>query len=308
MKEAEAKAKLEEAGFKVEDPALKESSTDFEAGVVTKQSKKDIQVKEGSLILLTVSTGPDLPAMPGVTGKTYDEAVDMPKALGVDADTSIGQNAVNDDSEAGTVLEQNPKEGVQFDPANDRVTLKVSKGKAAFPMPNLIKKKEIEARAELQKHNLKLKDNKVTREPSYEVPEGPVFKQFPVEENDMVTEGTEVELWVSSGLPPDAKKVPFPLTVIPAEGQESTIRIEYSDARGDNREWRTQKIKAMTTFTIPLILTPGKDGQVTVYRDGEYLDSMPVPYDAQPASVSPSSESPPPPPDAVDPGAGGNGQ
>ncbi|MDB4865996.1 MAG: pknB [Cohnella sp.] len=291
--EAQATAKLEAAGLKVDDPILKESSTEAEKGLVTKQSKKDIQVKQGSLITLTIGTGPDLPLMPGVTGKTFNDAKNMLQDLGVNSE-SIGQNPVNDDSEPGTVLDQIPKEGTQLDPKGT-VTLKVSLGKATFPMPNLINKKEIEARAVLQQNNLKLKDNKVIQEPSYSVAKGTVFKQFPAEQNEAVTAGTEVQLWVSSGYPSDAKEVPAPVMVSPAvDGQESIIKITYSDARGDNLLWKTpMKIKSMTEFPVTLVLAPGKDGQIMVYRDGELVGITPVPYQDQPAGASPSPGNPP---------------
>jgi eukaryotic-like serine/threonine-protein kinase len=303
MKQAEAIAKLEGAGLKVEDPILQESSPDVEKGLVTKQNKKDIEVKEGSLIRLTVSTGPDLPAMPGVTGKTFDEAKAALQDLGAD-ENKIERVEVFDDSEPGTILEQDPQEGALFNPDQDKIYLKVSKGKETFAMPNLIGKKENQARAELQKLNLKLKDNKVNYEPSYSVPKGTVFKQFPAEQNQSVTEGMQVELWVSSGYPSDAKEVTYDVTVAPAvEGQESEIQIVYSDARGDNIEGKKQKIKTMTTFQVKLVLAPGKDGQITVYRDGEYVDNTPVPYQDQPAgaSVSPS-------PDGGNQGDQGSGQ
>ncbi len=286
--------KLEAAGLKVEDPVLEEVREDVEPGIVVKQSKQDIKVKEGSSIALTVSKEPELPVMDNFKGRSLEEAMAALGELGVNPDNIIPRE-VNDDSEPGTILEQRPREGDPFDPEDDIITFTVSKGKETFPMPNLIDKAETQALAELEKNNLKLKDGKVIYEPSYTVPSGKVFKQFPAEKNEMVSEGTEVTLWVSSGYPPDAKEVPWTVTVSPAmEGQESTIKIVYSDARGDNLEWETRKIRAMTTFPITLILAPGKDGQITVYRDGQFVDSTPVPYEDRPAAgiPAPSSGSP----------------
>ncbi|TJY43251.1 Stk1 family PASTA domain-containing Ser/Thr kinase [Cohnella pontilimi] len=283
MKLDEAKAKLEATGLKWEDPVVEEASTEEEKGRVVKQNKVDIEVKEGSLIRLTVGTGPDLPTMPGVTGKSFDEAKAALQDLGVD-EAKIERVEVFDDSEPGTVLEQDPAEGTQFNPAEEKIYLKVSKGKKTFPMPKLVDKKESQARAELLKYGLKLKDDKVNYEPSYSVPKGTVFKQFPVEQDQSVTEGMVVELWVSSGYPTDAKEVTYDVTVAPAvEGQESEIVIMYSDATGDNKQAVKKKIKSMTTFKVKLVLAPGKDGQITVYRDGEYVNNTPVPYEVQPA-------------------------
>jgi beta-lactam-binding protein with PASTA domain/tRNA A-37 threonylcarbamoyl transferase component Bud32 len=291
----DARDKLEKAGLKVEEPITEKPSSDVADGVVMEQSKKDIRVKEGSTIALTVSTGPDQPPMPALTGKTLEEAMAALEALGVNPD-NVNPKEVFDDSEPGTVLKQSPEEGAIFDPAIQAITLTVSQGREAFPMPNLINKTENQARAELEKNNLKLKDNKVISEPSYTTAKGTVFKQFPAEQNEMVTEGTVVTIWVSSGYPPEAKERKWNVTVSPAqEGQQSTIKIVYSDARGDKREWGTRKISAMTTFPVTLILAPGKDGEISVFRDGKFVDSTPVPFEDEPAAVpeSPSPEVPP---------------
>jgi len=286
LKLEEAVKKLEEAGLKVDDPVLEEVRQDMEEGIVIKQSKQDIKVKEGSYITLTVSKKPELPVMENFKGRTWDEAVAALGELGVNPDNIIPRE-INDDSEPGTILDQRPREGEAFDPENAIISFTVSKGKETFPMPNLIGKTEAQALAELERHNLKLKDGKVISEPSYSVPKGEVFKQFPAETNEMVSEGTEVTLWVSSGYPPDAKSVPYNVTVSPSlPGQESTIKVLYSDARGDNLEAETRKIREMTTFRVTLILAPGKDGQITVYRDGQLILQTPIPYADIPAAAS----------------------
>lgn len=305
--EAAAKQMLEDAGLKVEEPVLEEPSKDVPLGMVIKQSKQDIKVKEGSLISITVSSGPDQPEMIEVAGQMLEDAIAALKQLGVNPD-NIVPNEQFSDSPPGTVLDQKPKAGDLFDPENDVIALTVSKGKESFAMPNLVTKKENPARAELDKNNLKLKDNKVIYEQSYAVPKGTVFKQFP-EADAQVSEGTEVTLWVSSGFPKDAKEVTWNVTVSPAEeGKESTIKIIYSDATGDNLDWGTpRKIKAMTTFQVKLVLAPGKDGQITVIRDGQFVDSTPVPYKDEPAEA-PQSPSPSVSAGAEGAGAGGTGE
>ncbi|WP_123039967.1 Stk1 family PASTA domain-containing Ser/Thr kinase [Cohnella candidum] len=308
MEEQAAVDTLEKAGLKVEDPVIEEASKDVPEGHVIKQSKKDIKVKEGSLITLTVSKGPDLPAMPDVTGKKLQEAQTALGALGINPD-NIEPKEQYDDSEPGTVLDQDPKPDELVDPETAKITLTVSKGKEEIAMPNLIGKTENEARAALEKSDLKLKDDKVILEASYTAEKGKVFKQFPAEQNEMVPPGTEVTLWVSSGYPPEAKTVTWNVTVSPAqEGQESTIQIIYSDATGDNKVEGTHKIKRMTTFPVTLVLAPGKDGQITVSRDGTVIDSTPVPYADQPAGGTEATTSPNPSPDNPPADGGQNGQ
>jgi eukaryotic-like serine/threonine-protein kinase len=295
----DARNKLEAAGLKVEEPVAEEPSNSVPEGYVTKQSKDGIQVKEGSAIGLTISTGKELPKMPVLEGKSYDDAVKLLKNMGV-AEDRIGTIAEFDNSDEGTVLKQSPASDEQFDPATQNVTLTVSQGPESFPMPNLVGKTINEAKAIIEGKGLKLPADKILREPSYTTPQGTVFKQFPLEENEKVSAGEEVTIYVSSGYPADSRKVPMNLTVTPAvEGQPSTIKILYSDARGDNIEWKTKKISTTTTFPITLVLSPDKDGQITVLQDGEFLQSIPVPYNDIPAS-NPE----PPSPDPATPSAG----
>ncbi|MFC5703427.1 Stk1 family PASTA domain-containing Ser/Thr kinase [Cohnella faecalis] len=294
--ETEARAALEAKGFVIQEPTIYQANKDVAKDLVIDQSKKDIPIKEGSSIQLTVSTGPDLPVIPKLTGKTYEDAVEELKLLGI-AEDSIHKKEAYDSSEPGTVLEQSIEPDATFDQEKgDEITLTVSKGKEEFAMPNLINKSESEARAEIQKNDLKLPDKNVFREPSYAAPKGKVFKQFPAEQNETVSAGTEVSIWISTGYPPEAKEKSWEVTVPPAEeGKESTIRILYSDARGDNIEWGTpRKIKAVTTFPIKLILSPDKSGQITVYRNNEYLDRIPVPYNDVPAASTIEPPSPAP--------------
>ena len=286
MKLADAIRTLEEAGLNVDETVLEEVRPDLEEGIVIKQSKQDIKVKEGSIITLTVSKKPELPVMANFRGKTWDEAVAALGELGVNPDNIIPRE-VFDDSQPGTILDQRPREGEAFDPEDAIISFTISKGKETFPMPNLIGKTEAQALAELERYNLKLKDGKVIYEPSYSVPKNEVFKQFPAETGEQVSEGTEVTLWVSSGYPPDAKTVQYNVTVSPTmPGQESTIKIRYSDARGENLEAETRKIREMTTFKVTLVLAPGKDGQIIIYRDDQLILQTPIPYADVPAGTS----------------------
>jgi serine/threonine protein kinase/beta-lactam-binding protein with PASTA domain len=300
----DASAALTKAGLTIMDPTLEEVSSEADKGKVIKQSKMDVDVKQGSPIQLTIGTGKALSAMPDLGGKTFDVAKSALMDMGV-SEANILPSEKFDASEPGTVLNQFPKAKTQFDPTTETITLTISKGEETFPMPNLIGSTEAEAKAIIEKNNLKLSADKITYEQSYS-PKGKVFKQFPADQNEKVTPGTEVSIWVSSGYPADSREQPLNVTVSPTvEGQVSSIRIVYSDARGDNIEWGTKKISTTTTLSITLILSPNKDGQITVYRDGQFLENDPVPYQVIPADNSPFPD-PNAPSDgtAVDPGAG----
>lgn len=288
----EAEDMLIAAGFTIDEEILKESSDTVKKDVVIKQSKIDVDVKEGSPIQLTVSTGIVLSVMPDLEGKSFEDAKKLLEEMGI-ASENILPSETFDESEPGTVLKQVPKVDEEFDPKDVTVTLTVSKGEEAFAMPNLIGMTENEAKATIEKNDLLLPADKITQERSY-APKGEVFKQFPAEQNEMVTPGTEISIWVSSGFPEESVEKELEVTVSPAvEGKTSTIRITYSDARGDNIEWGSKKINAMTTFPIKLILSPEKDGKITVYRDGQILQEEPVPYEDIPASTTPETDQTP---------------
>ncbi|QMV40255.1 Stk1 family PASTA domain-containing Ser/Thr kinase [Cohnella cholangitidis] len=278
----EAKEELIAAGFTIADPILYEVVEDKDPDIVIKQDKVNMEAKEGSPIQLTVSKAKDLPPMPDLAGKTLGEAKEILMDMGVKSG-NIGTNPVFDESEPDTVLDQVPAKDELFDPTTAVINLKISKGEEAFPMPKLLDKTESEAKAILLSKNLS--EGKIFREPSYS-PKGKVFKQS-VEENEMVTPDTEIMIWVSSGYPEDSREQKINVTVFPTvEGQTSKFRIVYSDATGDNIEGGTYKISSTTSIPITLILSPSKDGLVTIYRDGQVVQTEPVPYRVIPADTT----------------------
>ncbi len=106
---------------------------------------------------------------------------------------------------------------------------------------------------------------------------------------------TEITFYVSTGYPPEAITLPFNVPVAPKEeGKNSKIRITYTDARGENQEWGSRTINTTQVFTINLLLAPNKDSVVSVYRDGQFVDTYPVSYiDAKNGTVTMPQIAPP---------------
>ncbi|MBB6735851.1 Stk1 family PASTA domain-containing Ser/Thr kinase [Cohnella zeiphila] len=297
---ADAKADLTKVGLLVADPPLTEPSDSVDEGKVIRQDKKDMTVKEGATITLTVSTGPELATMKSFKDMSYDDAVQQLTDLGVSQDR-IKKADAHDESDAGTVIEQDPPADTQFDPKKDTVTLTVSQGPEKVQMPNLIGMTLDQAKEELQKDNLVLDEANLSYEPSYTV-QNQVFKQFPNEPGEQVDPGTKVKLWISSGYPDNAKKINPSVTVYPKEdGKDTSIRITVDDARGQDIEAvKSTKIKSATTFYPELVLAPGQEGKIKVYQDNALQSEIPVPYEGDiPASTEPdtgATVSPPPDP------------
>lgn len=279
MQEAAAREKLAAEGLKVEEPVLYEENDEVPAGIVTAQNKMNMRVKAGSYVQLTVSSGPKLEVMEDFVGRKYAEAETLLEALGIEPDR-IEREDVFDDAEPGDILSQSIAAGERFDPKTAHIRFVVSKGRETFEMPPLIGEQLDNAVKVLESFGLKLgPDEGIVREPSYR-PDGEVIAQFPYMPGDPVAKGSEVTLTVSSGLPEDALRYTFNISISPAvAGRASTIRIEYSDATGEDLDGGMRRIEQTESFPVDVVLAPNTEAIVTIYRDGMFTDSFSITYD-----------------------------
>jgi serine/threonine protein kinase/beta-lactam-binding protein with PASTA domain len=275
----QAKAALEEVGLFAEDPPLLEYNANFEENIVWKQSKSDTMVKEGTHIILTVSTAKIMPKLPELSTKSYDDAVKELIALGIAQSRITPDERYSEDFDKGKVISSEPAAGSDYDPETVTIKLMVSKGKESTKMPGLLGMTEKEAKAALEKAGLVL--DEVKEEPSFTYEKGKVTKQWAYEEGDLVSPGEKVTIYLSTGYPPEALEYTFNVPVAPAvDGQKSTIRIVFADARndGENQEWGTRTIGKSQILSVNIVLAPNKDGMVSVYRDGKFLETYPITY------------------------------
>ncbi|WP_340023095.1 Stk1 family PASTA domain-containing Ser/Thr kinase [Paenibacillus sp. FSL K6-1096] len=290
----EAKAELEAVGLLAEEPPLQEYKEGFAENIVWKQNKTNTMVKEGTHIILTVSTAKTLPKLPDVSGKSYDDAVKELMALGIAQGNISPDERYSEEFDKGKVISSEPAANSEYDPENVTVKLMVSKGKESIQMPDLLGKTEKEAKAELEKVGLVL--DAVKEEPSYTIEKGKVTKQWAYEAGDLVPPGEKITIYISTGYAPEALEYTFNVPVAPvAEGKKSKIRIVFADARnnGENQEWGTRTIGKSQVLSVNMVLAPNKDGMVSVYRDGEFLETYPITYvDVKNGSV----QQPEPPP------------
>lgn len=287
LEEQKALDMLSEAGIEVGTIA-REYKEGVNEGIVYEQSKPEgTMVKEGSVLDLKISTAKPLSRMPDLSNHTYEEALKALEDLGVDDSQVTKTEENNDDIESGKVFEQMPAVDTEFDATSINVVLKVSKGPAEVKMPDLVNKTQAEAEKALEEAGLKLAKDGIKEEASYEVDSGLVTKQWPYAANDDVAPGSEITLFVSTGYPLEAIQYTFQVPVVPAEeGTISQIRIVYGDARGENREWGSQKVGKAQYLAVDLVLAPNKNGYVSVHRDGALLDTYPISYiDAKQGTV-----------------------
>ncbi|WP_054940245.1 Stk1 family PASTA domain-containing Ser/Thr kinase [Paenibacillus ihuae] len=296
-----ATAMLDEVGLIVEDPVVEQYNPNFDENVVWEQNKKEgTVVKEGTHVVLTVSTAKPTSNVPSLSGKTYDDAEKALMAEGVEQSRISQDPRFSEDFPEGQVIGTDPAEGSEYDPETATIKVIVSKGKESKPMPDLTGKTQDEAKAILEGLGLVL--DEVSEDTSYSVDKGKITKQWPYEKDDLVSPGDKISISLSTGFPPEALNYTFNVPVAPSsDGKKTKIRIVYSDARNDGepQEWGTRTIAKTQVLSVNLVLAPNKDGAVSVYQDGEYIEAYEIRYsDAKNGTVQqpepPATQTPEP--------------
>jgi beta-lactam-binding protein with PASTA domain len=103
------------------------------AGLVLDWTKKGETPPKGATVDIVVSDGPAPREVPGLAGKTYDEAVAELAALGLEADRT--DVFTDDDGAAGKVISTSPAAG-EAAARGSVVAITVSKGQPAVPKLN----------------------------------------------------------------------------------------------------------------------------------------------------------------------------
>ncbi|KLU55601.1 serine/threonine protein kinase [Paenibacillus sp. VT-400] len=308
--EEKARELLEEKGLVVSDEVIRLYQEGVEPGIVFDQSRKEGDVvKEGSEVQISVGAEKELVKMIDVKQETYDEAVKKLTALGIKEDQIQRKDDFSNDVASGSVISQTPGVNEEFDPETVQIELTVSKGTETVKMPDLKNLTRSEAEEKLKSAGLELAQ--VQEEQSYTVEKGKVTQQWPVEAGADVSPGDKITIFISTGYPPEALQYPFDINVSPKEeGKNSKIRITYEDARGKNQEWGTRTVNSTQILTIPLVLAPNENGAVSVYRDGQFLDTYLVSYSeakngtVNVPSIDPEQSTETPPENEPDPGEG----
>jgi serine/threonine-protein kinase len=270
----EARDELQKAGFN--STVLKrEYNDEFPKDTVISQDREPgMTANEGTVIGLTVSYGPKTERMGNYVGKPLADALRDLENLGIEA-SRIVTETVESEEAAGTVLRQSPDPLTEFVVSRVEIAFVVSGGPGTFEMPSLINDSEATAISKLVQ--LKLKE-KIVREPSYAVPEGYVFQHHP-QPGDPVAPGEEVVLYISTGMPADARQADFPIELRPRKsGENSVFEIRVSDARGENLEWGTRETSTPIIVTVPIVVSPTKSAAITVWENNSVYNHYTISY------------------------------
>jgi len=277
----EAVAKLKEAGLTVVEPPEYRISDEYDKDIVMEQDKAGEMAKEKSPISIVVSSGPAMQTMDNYVGRDWDTDVKNVMVTLGNQGATYKVEPVESDAAAGTVVGQSPDAGTAVDLKKTQLIIRVSKGLGTVPMIGVTNMKQSVAESNLTQKGIPFE---VVFEKEY-APRGYVFKQWPYEEGDMVdieelkTPGKELKIYVSDGLPDDAAESFVPITVPPlAEGEVTQVVITVTDAMGDNIPKKEVEITETTSFTVTLVLSPRKNGVITITRNDRLYDTKTITY------------------------------
>jgi len=163
------------------------------SGTVLSQSPEPgVELEVAGEVSLTVSKGKELFAMPDLVGMTEDEALQALRDAGFELDTI--KREFNKDVPDGQVFKQEPVAGANV-PGGSLVTLYVSKGTELAKVPDVVGKKQGEAKTTLEKAGFSVK---VVDESSDTVATGLVIRQTP-DGGVSVDAGSSISIVVSTG-------------------------------------------------------------------------------------------------------------
>lgn len=192
----EAKAELEKYGLKIENKG-EVSSDDYEEGEIANQDPLEgNEVKQGDTIGVVISNGKGSVDVPGVTGKSVDDAVEALEDAGFKPNKTY---SYSDTVKEDYVISQTPSSGSKGK-EGDTITIEISKGAEAVTVPDVTNnyKSEEQAKIELSAAGLS-----VTTKSAYhdEIPAGIVIGQS-IDAGKQVEKGTTITITVSQGPTP----------------------------------------------------------------------------------------------------------
>jgi eukaryotic-like serine/threonine-protein kinase len=192
LRSATASQILKDRGFEVE--VVNVANPDVERDQVAAQDPRpNTEAPEGSVVEITVSTGPGEAPVPTVAGLPRKEAEAQLRDAGFEPRV---EKAFSDTVPKGRVIETTPPGGTTID-RGSTVILQVSRGREQAEVPDVVGQSEANARSAIEGAGLRV--GKVTEEASEEE-SGTVIEQTPAA-GESVDRGDAVDLVVARGVP-----------------------------------------------------------------------------------------------------------
>jgi eukaryotic-like serine/threonine-protein kinase len=209
LRSATASQILKDRGFEVD--VVNVANADVERDQVAAQDPRpNTEAPEGSVVEITVSTGPGEASVPTVAGRPRKEAEAEVRDAGFEPRV---EKSFSDTVPKGRVIETTPPGGTTIE-RGSTVILQVSRGREQAEVPDVVGQSEANARSEIEGAGLRV--GKVTEEASEEE-SGTVIEQTPAA-GESVDRGEAVDLVVARGVPvPD---------VVDSTEEEATATLE----------------------------------------------------------------------------------
>jgi beta-lactam-binding protein with PASTA domain len=132
--------------------------------VLAQDPLPNTKVKQGTVVRINVSKGPQPVTVPDVTNEPFDQAQSQLKALGF----SVARTDVDSALPANTVVSESPQAGTSA-PKGSAIALSVSKGPTASPVPDVTGQDPQTATATLQASGFTVKQTQQpTNDPNYD--------------------------------------------------------------------------------------------------------------------------------------------
>jgi len=266
-----------EAGFNTENIIEEyQPNQDVEEGYIIRQNPSaNTTVKVNySPITLYISLGKEKTDMPNLVGMSSSRAKLVLEQKGIKVEV---KEEHNERIPEGEVYDQIPHPEAEIIADETNAVIYVSKGLKSFPMPNLVAKSLNEAERIIQEQQLIR--GTIHQEPSYVIAQGEVIRQSPFKENDEVSRGEIIDLWVSSGFPVNARFYEEEIYVQPTSpGEKTDVVIRVNDARGKDQIFYQRTIADEELFNVQIVLAPNTIGVIEVYLNGVFVDSRAVSY------------------------------
>lgn len=272
-----AKAKLIEAKFVIGE-TKKITSDEIDEGLVVKTDPQaGKMVKEGTTIDIYQSIGKKKFEMSDYTGRRYDDVI---RILENKSFKDISKNDVYDDSEPGTIIDQNFSDGEEVVPEETRLEFTVSKGPKFIILKDLrdLNAKGVQDYAD----SVGLKVDMSKEEYHDTIPKGFVISQVPKAGAQLV-KGDTITVVLSKGkkeIPPKTviKEITIPYEPT-QEGQPQEVQIYVEDmTRSMAEPYETLYITETKKLSLDLIIESGKKAEYKVIRDKSVLMDEVIPY------------------------------
>jgi beta-lactam-binding protein with PASTA domain len=202
----EARRTLTDAGFQVQERRLPSDSVQADR-VIAQSPSGNSRAERGDSVRIDVSTGAEKVPVPGVVGKSEDDASAAIEAAGLRVSVAKRED---DEQDAGTVLEQSPGRGAGV-ARGSTVTITVAEASKQVTVPDVVGRSQNFATSLLSGRGLKVN---VENQPA-DSPDGDGLVQAQTPGADeKVDRGTEVTITVGT-FDPDLNPDPGTTTTTP---------------------------------------------------------------------------------------------